>query len=113
MRIAFLYDFTGRDGFGTDGRLVVYEYAPGATEAELLAVATNPPGSPSDFTVVRLGNLSALFVDRGGIGRVEWISSGVMFDITGPAAPAAAVLQLARLLAANSDAPEGSPDVPS
>lgn len=100
--IAFLYDFSGRDGFGRDGRLVVYESVPRSTEADLLAMPKNPPGPPEDFTVVDLGSSRALFVHHGGVGRVEWISSGVDFDITGPAAPSDSVLRLGRTLAAQA-----------
>ena len=51
----------------------------------LEAVAAIPPGPAADFTVIRVNGSGALLVHANGIGRVQFILHGVMYDVTGPA----------------------------
>jgi hypothetical protein len=83
--IAYVYHFPAGSAFPVDGRVRVLEYQVGATEEHLEAVAANPPGPAADFTVIRVNGHGALLVHANGIGRVQFILHGVMYDVTGPA----------------------------
>ncbi len=96
--VAYVYKFPLGADFLTDGRVRVLEYATTSTEAELEGVAKNPPGPPEDFAVVTIAGHSALLVQANGIGRIQYIQNGIMYDITGPAAPTAVVEKLAAQL---------------
>jgi len=80
-----VYHFQTGRAFPVDGRVVVLEYQAGVTEAQLEAVAADPPGPAADFTVIRVDGHGALLVHANGIGRVQFILHGVMYDVTGPA----------------------------
>lgn len=83
--VAFVYRFPAGKAFPADGRVVVLEYQDEVTETQLEAVTANPPGPAADFTVIRINGHGALLVHANGIGRVQFILHGVMYDVTGPA----------------------------
>lgn len=83
--VAYVYHFPVGKDFPIDGRVRVLEYATQVTESQLEAVAANPPGPADDFHVIRVNGHGALLVEANGIGRVQFIEHGIMFDVTGPA----------------------------
>jgi hypothetical protein len=83
--IAFVYHFPIGTAFPADGRVRVLEYQTKVTEEQLESVPANPPGPAADFSVIRLNGHGALLVHANGIGRVQFILHGVMYDVTGPA----------------------------
>lgn len=83
--IAYVYHFPTGKEFSVDGRVRVLEYQADVTEKQLEAVAANPPGPAADFSVIRINGHGALLVHANGIGRVQFILHGVMYDVTGPA----------------------------
>lgn len=83
--VAYVYHFPAGKAFPVDGRVVVLEYQAEVTEKQLEAVAAHPPGPAADFTVIRINGHGALLVHANGIGRVQFILHGVMYDVTGPA----------------------------
>ena len=83
--IAYVYHFPTGEAFPVDGRVRVLEYQADVTELQLEAVAANPPGPAADFSVIRINGHGALLVHANGIGRVQFILHGVMYDVTGPA----------------------------
>jgi hypothetical protein len=93
--VAYVYRFPLGPGFRGDGRVRVLEYQTKVTESQLEAVAANPPGPPADFRVIRVNGHGALLVQGNGIGRVQYILKGVMYDVTGPAISPAAAERLA------------------
>ena len=93
--VAYVYRFPLGPGFLGDGRVRVLEYQTKVTESELEAVAANPPGPPADFRVIRVNGHGALLVQGNGVGRVQYILKGIMYDVTGPAISPAAAERLA------------------
>jgi hypothetical protein len=83
--VAYVYHFPVGKAFPVDGRVRVLEYLAESTEQELEAVVADPPGPAADFTVIRINGHGALLVHAGGIGRVQFVLRGVMYDVTGPA----------------------------
>ncbi len=83
--VAYVYHFPAGKAFPADGRVVVIEYQVEVTERQLEAVAAHPPGPAADFTAIRINGHGALLVHANGIGRVQFILHGVMYDVTGPA----------------------------
>jgi hypothetical protein len=83
--VAFVYRFPLGKAFPADGRVVVLEYQDEVTETQLEAVTANPAGPAADFTAIRINGHGALLVHANGIGRVQFILHGVMYDVTGPA----------------------------
>jgi len=83
--VAYVYRFPAGKDFPADGRVVVLEYQAEITESQLEAVPADPPGPAADFTVIRINRHGALLVHANGIGRVQFIEHGVMYDVTGPA----------------------------
>ena len=83
--VAYVYHFPTGNAFPVDGRVRVLEYQASITEKQLEAVAANPPGPAADFTVIMINGHGALLVHANGVGRVQFIEHGVMYDVTGPA----------------------------
>lgn len=83
--VAYVYHFPAGKAFPGDGRVVVLEYRAATTEKGLEEVVANPPGPAADFTVIRINGHGALLVHANGVGRVQFILRGVMYDVTGPA----------------------------
>ena len=83
--MALVYRFPAGKAFPVDGRIRVLEYPASITEEQLQAVAANPPGPAADFTAIQIDGHGALLVHANGIGRVQFILHGVMYDVTGPA----------------------------
>lgn len=83
--VAYVYRFPIGKDFPVDGRVRVLEDATPVTEPQLEAVAANPPGPADNFHVIRVNGHGALLVEANGIGRVQFILHGIMFDVTGPA----------------------------
>jgi len=96
--VAYVYRFPLGVDFPTDGRIRVLEYATSSTETDLEGVVKNAPGPPEDFAVLTVAGHRALLVQADGVGRIQYIHNGVMYDITGPAAPTAVVKKLAAQL---------------
>jgi len=96
--VAYVYRFPLGVDFPTDGRIRVLEYATSSTEADVEGVAKNAPGPPEDFVVLTVSGHRALLVQADGVGRIQYIQNGVMYDITGPAAPTDVVKKLAAQL---------------
>lgn len=96
--VVYIYRFETGPDFPTDGRVRVLEYATTSSETELEGVAKNPPGPAEDFSVISIAGHSALLVQGDGVGRVQFIREGVMFDVTGPAVPIAFAEKLAAQL---------------
>jgi hypothetical protein len=93
--IAYVYRFPLGPDFHGDGRVRVLEYQTKVTESQLEAVAANPPGPPADFRVIRVNGHGALLVQGNGVGRVQYILNGIMYDVTGPAISPAEAERLA------------------
>ena len=83
--VAYVYRFPAGKDFPADGRVVVIEYQAAVTERQLEGVAAHPPGPAADFTAIQINGHGALLVHASGIGRVQFILHGVMYDVTGPA----------------------------
>lgn len=93
--VVYLYKFPLGADFPTDGRIRVLEYATTSSEADLEGVAKNPPGPAEDFAVITIAGHLGLLVQAHGVGRIQYIQNGVMYDVTGPSAPTAVVKKLA------------------
>lgn len=93
--VAYMYRFPLGPGFRSDGRVRVLEYKTQVTESQLEAVAANPPGPAADFRVIRINGHGALLVQGDGVGRVQYILNGIMYDVTGPAVTPAEAEKLA------------------
>jgi len=96
--VAYVYKFPIGADFPTDGRIRVLEYATSSSEADLEGVAKNPPGPAEDFAVITIAGHPALLVQADGVGRIQYIQNGIMYDITGPSAPTTVVKKLAAQL---------------
>lgn len=96
--VAFVYHFPTGPDFPVDGRVRVLEMETTVTQADLLAVASNPPGPASDFSVITISGHQALLVQGNGVGRVQFIRNGIEYDVTGPAVSPAEAEKLAALL---------------
>jgi hypothetical protein len=83
--VAYVYNFPAGQAFPVDGRVLVLEYQAEVSEQQLEAVPADPPGPAADFTVIRINGHGALLVHANGIGRVQFVQHGVMYDVTGPA----------------------------
>lgn len=93
--VAYVYKFPIGADFPIDGRIRVLEYPASTSEADLEGVATNPPGSAEDFAVITIAGHPALLVQADGVGRIQYIQNGIMYDITGPSAPTVIVKKIA------------------
>ncbi|MCW2932027.1 MAG: hypothetical protein JWM19_2989 [Actinomycetia bacterium] len=93
--IAYVYRFPLGPVFQGDGRVRVLEYKTKVTESQLEAVAANPPGPSADFRIIRVNGHGALLVQGNGVGRVQYILEGIMYDVTGPAISSAEAERLA------------------
>lgn len=96
--VAYLYKFPLGADFPTDGRIRVLEHATTSSEADLEGVVKNPPGPAEDFAVITIAGHPALLVQAEGVGRLQYIRNGIMYDITGPSAPTAMIKKLAAQL---------------
>jgi hypothetical protein len=91
--VAFVYEFPTGPDFPTDGRISVIQAPTDQTDADLRTmVESNGPGH---FRLVTVSGRPAVLIEADGIGRVRLIQSGVVIDITGPAAPPETVVRLA------------------
>lgn len=96
--VAFVYRFPTGVNYPTDGRVVVTQTATDQTVANLDTTVEDPPGPPENFRMIDVAGQRALLITGDGVGRVRFIRSGVMFDITGPAVSPTVVSKLAELL---------------
>lgn len=97
--VGLLFKFpTGTNEFPTDGRVRILESPTKLVDADLQAMADNPPGPKDHFKLIALGRGKALLNWNNGIGRIWLIRDGIMIDITGPAVSPDQVQKIAAAL---------------
>lgn len=96
--VAYVFHFPASAAFPRDGRVRVLEQTAPDDPSYLQDIAANPPGDPGDFSMITVNGVPALLVQANGIGRVQFIRDGILYDITGPAVSPAEAIKLAGLL---------------
>lgn len=87
--IAFAYDMP------TLGKVVMVERKAPYSQDTLLGMASNNSFGPGAYQVVSARGSKALLIQGRGIGRLQWIEQGLLFDLYGESISPAAVQQLA------------------
>lgn len=97
--LIYIYRFPLSADFPVDGRVIVSEEPTKMTVADLQGIVDHPPGPASDFHMTSVRRKPALLVTGNGVGRLLWIDSGVLLDVSGPAISPPVVQRLAALVA--------------
>jgi hypothetical protein len=88
--VVFVYDVP------TAGRVLRTIRRTDASQADLVAASESTAFPPGTFELVSIAGGKGLLTKGRGLGRLEWLADGLLFDLSGPAVTPAQAIALAK-----------------